>query len=76
MVNHEALASVLAGRSIKLEPWLFSYRCEGAQKTPKKRLMGDTMWSKNVPMNHLIKPRIVRRRFSGSTYWPEQADAV
>jgi hypothetical protein len=71
VVNHEALASVLAGRSIKLEPWLFSYRCgeATAQETPKKRLMEDTLWSKNVAMNHLIKPRIVRRRFANTAYW-------
>ena len=74
-VNQAALDSVLAGRDLNLEPWLFSYRCGDLASTPMvvKALTKDPLWTHNVPKGRLLKPRIIHRRFDGSPYFPNEA---
>lgn len=74
-VNQAALDSVLAGRHLNLEPWLFSYRCGDLASTPMmvKALTKDPLWTHNVPKGRLLKPRIIHRRFDGSPYFPNEA---
>mmetsp|Transcript_42287 Transcript_42287/g.80814 ORF Transcript_42287/g.80814 Transcript_42287/m.80814 type:complete len:282 (+) Transcript_42287:637-1482(+) len=70
VVNHKSLRSVLAGRSITIEPWLFSYRCGNLSSSDQgdKPNLKDSLWSSNKKCSYLMKPRILARRLKGTRY--------
>ena len=77
VVNQIALDSVLAGRDVNREPWMFSFRCKdrAAWQTSPKKLTIDKIWSENTRISKLVRPDMIQRRFQGTPYWPYDVGA-
>mmetsp|Transcript_27037 Transcript_27037/g.58989 ORF Transcript_27037/g.58989 Transcript_27037/m.58989 type:complete len:272 (+) Transcript_27037:252-1067(+) len=69
-INRRSIDAVLAGRSMQIEPWLFSYRCKNLSviEGPIKTLFQDPLWSSGVQMKRMTRPSRLRQRLAHTKY--------